>query len=129
MSPEKLLSRHFLDNGFCLEFWDLSRPVAGDRWQVVLEARVAVPITAATLPPDLRPRQAQVTAALGREILFSQKEVRNFMAAGEVGDLLKEMEARLLSALSAYLVHPDFAGRLIRKKFTEYQEKQRWYQG
>ncbi len=52
MNSEKLQSRHALANGLFLEFWALSRPVAGDRCQVVVEVRVAVPVTAGLLPPD-----------------------------------------------------------------------------
>jgi hypothetical protein len=60
-------------------------------------------------------------------VVFSQKEVRNFIAAGEVKALLKEMEARLLSSYPAYLGTPDFAARFIRKKYGEYQERQPFY--
>ena len=37
----------------------------------------------------------------------------------------REMETRLLT-LAAYFAHPEFAGRLIRKRFAELQGKQRW---
>jgi hypothetical protein len=56
MDSGKLLSRHALDNGLTLEHWDRSRPVAGDRWHVVLEASISISVTAATLPPELRPK-------------------------------------------------------------------------
>ena len=56
MRAEKLISRHTLDNGLTLEFWDLSRPMVGDRWLIVLEARIAVAVGAATLPPELQGR-------------------------------------------------------------------------
>jgi hypothetical protein len=126
MISEKLVSRHPLNNGLSLEFWDLSRPTAGDRWQVVLEARIRVPIIAAHLTPDLRPILEEVVKTLGREITFSQKEARNFVAVTEVTDIVKEIEDRFLSALSPYLGHRSFPGRFIRKTYTEYQEKQRW---
>ncbi len=127
MKSEKLLSRHPLNNGLDLELWDLSHPVAGDRWQVVMEARVLVPLTAATLPPEFLPQIDQVTAALGREIVFFQQEVRNFITASEVAGLLKEMTSRFLSSLTTYLGHPDFAAGFIRKTFAAYQEKPRWF--
>jgi hypothetical protein len=38
------MSRHPLNNGLTLEFWDYSRPIAGDRWFVLLEVRIAIPI-------------------------------------------------------------------------------------
>lgn len=127
MNSEKLLSRHPLNNGLDLEFWDLSRPVAGDRWQVVMEARIRIPINEATLPAELRPRIDVVTKALGREMVFSRQEVRNFIAADEVAGLLKEMTARFLSTVATYLDRPGFAPGFIRKTFAAHQEKPRWY--
>lgn len=127
MTPEKLFSRHPLDNGLMLEFWDLSRPMAGDRWLVVLEARLAIPVGSATLPPDLRSQEAKIRRALGAEIVFSQRNERIFIAADEYPSTLKEIEARLLALAPSYLGHPHFAGRFIRKRFAEFQEKERWH--
>lgn len=127
MRPEKLFSRHPLNNGLILEFWDLSRPMAGDRWLVVLEARIAIPVGAATLPLDLMGQEAEISRALGPEIVFSQQDQRIFIAADEYPAILKEIEARLLALAPSYLGHPEFAGRFIRKRFTEFQEKERWH--
>ena len=73
MNSPGLLARHTLDNGLTLEFWDLSRPLVGDRWFVCLVTRIAIPIGAETLPPELQPQAAQVVEALGEEIIFSRK--------------------------------------------------------
>ena len=116
---ESLLRRHLLDNGLTLEFHDLSRPMAGDRWQVVLEVRLPIAVSAATLPPDLAKRALEVVAALGPELVFTQQEVHYFIDKREVSALLQEIEARLWEGLKGYLGHPDFAGRYLRKKFAE----------
>jgi len=108
MMARKLLSRQPLDNGLTLELWNLSRPVAGDRWQVVLEARVAIPLTDATRPRQLKENLPELRAALGPEVVFSQKEVRHFIANREVEGLLEEMASRLVSSLKSYLGHPEF---------------------
>ena len=122
MNPEKLLSQHSLRNGLLLEFWDLSKALAGDRWQVVVEARVAIAVTADTLPAELRAQVGQVIAALGQEVVFTKQEVRIFVAAGEVADILKLIEGQLLTSLRGYLGHPDFAPRFIRKKYVDQQK-------
>lgn len=126
MAPQKLISRHPLDNGLILEFWDLSRPMAGDRWLVVLEARIAVPVGAATLPPDLKDREAEISRGLGPEIVFSQQDERTFVATDELPATLKEIAARLLTLAASYFGHPEFAGRFIRKRFAEFQKEERW---
>ncbi len=124
MAPEKIISRHPLPNGLFLELWDRSRPVAGDRWYVACEARITIPVHAAALPSDLQPPAAAIVAALGSEIVFSQKDERNFISASVVPDLLKEMSQKFLDLAAAYFGHPDFPGKLIRKKFLALQQRQ-----
>jgi hypothetical protein len=126
MTTEKLLSRHLLENGLTLEFWDLSRPMIGDRWIVTLEARLIIPVNAATLPAGLQAQEAEVVRALGAEIVHSQRDERNFVDTKEMAANLKEIETRLLALAPSYFGHPEFPGRLIRKRFAEFLEKQRW---
>jgi hypothetical protein len=126
MRAEKLISRHPLDNGLTLEFWDLSRPMIGERWIVVLEARIAVAIGPATLPPELQGREAEVVRGLGPEVSFAQRDVRNFIDIKEFEATIQEMKHRLLTQVKPYLGHPQFASRFIGKRFGEYQQKQRW---
>lgn len=125
MNPEKLLARHSLNNGLTLELWDRSRPVAGDRWHVALEARITIPVQEPVLPPELAPKAAEVAAALGPELVFSQTDERHFIAAREVPELLKEMEARALELAAGYFGHADFPKRLIRRKYAEHLERRR----
>jgi hypothetical protein len=120
--PEKLLLRHSLANGLTLEFYDRSKPMAGDRWQVVLEVRPPIPVNADTLPPELADRVPEVIGALGPEIFFTQQEVHYFIDVRVVPGLLHEIQTRLLQGLEGYLGHPEFAGRYLRKKFTEHQK-------
>jgi hypothetical protein len=126
MNSERLLSRHPLNNGLILEFWDYSRPIAGDRWFVLLEVRIAIPIRPDTLPPELRDQADQVKEALGDEIIFSHKNERNFIAATEAPKILKEMQDRFLDMALGYFGHPDFAARFIRSTFSEKQALLRW---
>ncbi len=127
MVMKNLLLRQNLPNGLVLEVYDLSRPMAGDRWQVVLEVRVPIPVTEAVLPADLKAQAPEVIEALGPEISFTQQEIHYFIDAREVPALLEEMQERLVQGLIEYLGHPDFAGRYLRKKFAEHQERLRWY--
>jgi hypothetical protein len=124
MMTERLLLRHSLPNGLILELYDCSRPMAGDRWQVVLEVRLPIPVNVASLPPDLADRAQEVLVALGPEIRFTQREVHHFIDAREVPGCLEEMQTRLVETLKGYLGHPDFARRYIRKKFAEHQKRQ-----
>jgi hypothetical protein len=126
MNAPRLVGRHPLENGLTLEFWDHSRPVAGDRWFVRLEARIAIALRAETLPPELKAQARAVVEALGKEIIFSHTEERNFIAASEVSGLLKEMQTRMLQLAPGYFGHTDFAARYIRKKIGELRELRQW---
>ncbi len=97
MNSPRLLDRHPLANGLTLELWDHSRPLVGDRWFVRLEARVVIPVRAETLPPELKAHAALVVEALGEEMIFSQEEARNFIAAADAPGLLQEMQDRVLA--------------------------------
>lgn len=120
---ETVLLRQTLPNGLILEFYNLSRPMAGDRWQVIIEVRLSIPVTADTLPPDLRERAQEVITALGQELFFSKQEIRHFIDIREVPAMLQEMQTRLWEGLKGYIGHPEFAGRYIRKKFSELQSQ------
>jgi hypothetical protein len=128
MNSETLLSRQPLANGLILELWNQSRPVAGDRWLVRLEARIAVPVAPATLPPDLQPRAAEVREALGEEIIFSQVDERNVIAAAAMPEILQDMQDRALALAADYFGRPEFAAGFIRKRFREHRARQLWQQ-
>jgi hypothetical protein len=124
MVTERLLLRQLLPNGLIMKFYDRSRPMAGDRWQVTLELRLPIPVSPANIPPELADRAQEVIEALGPEIIFTQQEVRYFIDAREVPACLEEMQTRLLEGLKGYLGHPEFAERYIRNKLAEHQKRQ-----
>jgi hypothetical protein len=121
----RLIGRHPLNNGLTLEFWDHSRPVAGDRRYVHLETRITIPVRADTLPPELKGLADQVMGVLGEEITFSQQEARNFIAASEAPETLKDMQDRILALAPDYFGHADFAARFIRRTYAAYQVRKR----
>jgi hypothetical protein len=125
INSARLIARHPLNNGLTLEFWDHSRPVAGDRRYVLLETRITIPVRADTLPPELQGLADQVIEALGQEITFSQQEARNFIGASEAPAILQDMQDRILALAPSYFGHADFAARFIRRTYAAYQERRR----
>jgi hypothetical protein len=122
MRAERLLSQHSLANGLTLEFWDLSRPVLGDRWQVVVEARLAIPVNADNLPLELKDQASRVSAVLGAEMVFTKQEGRYFIPMAKVEDTVRTIEAALVASLSRYLGHPEFPVKFLRNKWRAIQE-------
>jgi hypothetical protein len=124
MNAARLRLRYPLKNGLTLEFWDHSRPVAGDRWVVILETRIAIPVRAETLPPKLQAHAGHVARGLGPEVIFSHREERNFIAASDVPSVLKDMQDRMVALAPGYFGHTDFGPRFIRKTYAAYLAKQ-----
>jgi hypothetical protein len=85
--------------------------------------RLPVPVTTDSLPPELVDRAPAVLTALGPEIVFTQQDVRHFIDFREMPAVLQEMQMRFWEGLGTYVSRPDFAGRFIRRKFTEYQRR------
>lgn len=126
MNSGRLISQHLLANGLTLELWDHCRAVTGDRWFVLLETRITVPVKEDTLPPELKPLADQVVKVLGDEIIFTRTEERNFISATELPNLLKDMQERVLAMAPGYFGHGDFAAKFIRKTYLACQERQPW---
>jgi len=128
MNTGKLIARHPLASGLTLEFWDYSRTIAGDRWFVSLEVRIAIPIQPDTLTPELRGQADHIRKVLGDQIVFSRKVDRNFISATEYPIVLTDMQDRFLAMAPGYFGHPDFAARFIRRKLAEKKELHSWQQ-
>jgi hypothetical protein len=127
MMPDvKVVQSLDLPNGLVLEILDLSRQVAGDRWQVKVEVRVAVPVKPDFLPGLPAEECAALRAALGPEVIFSQIQERNFIDATERQTVLQKFVTDITAIGLRYCSHPEFPTRFLRKKFAEYRERQQW---
>ena len=114
-----------LKNGLNLELWDASRRVAADRWQVILKARIEIPVSdrwfgdATGLPAPL----AEMRSALGERVCFEYQNMRNFVDAGEKEAVLNRMSVSLADNALRYYSHPDFAARWLVKQYGEYKAR------
>lgn len=124
MEP-KLIETIALNNGLKLELWDVSRQVAADRWQVVLKARIDIPVSdhwfsdTVRLPGPL----ADMRSALGDRVWFEYQNMRNFVDVGEKEAAMNQMKASLVDNALHYYSHPDFAARWLVKQYREYQAR------
>lgn len=114
-----------LANGLKLEIRDASRKVAGDRWRVELVATIHVPISEDWFRRNLSMPASIDTLkeALGDTVGFEYKTVRNFIDEHDKSVVFDQMKAGLAAHLN-YYEHPDFAARLIIKKYSEIHKRQ-----
>ncbi|HIC85572.1 MAG TPA: hypothetical protein EYP06_04660 [Desulfobacterales bacterium] len=124
----KLVETIRLENGLQVELWDLSRVLAGDRWLVVLEARVNVPLDETVLDTESNlPSKSKAAKVLrdkfGDTIPYVYRQERHFIDQKEVERLLDEFVCLVRNNLLPYLSHPEFSKRLIISKVRELYQK------
>jgi hypothetical protein len=66
---------------FHLEIFDSSRSVGGDRWQVVLTARIKMPVNMLSRGADTQVAfdVDDITSSIGENVCFEQKRERNII--------------------------------------------------
>jgi len=115
-----LIKKIELENGLTLEFIDVSRKVAGDRYLVALQTRVSVPVEPGWFTgddPDL-PDLADVIAKVGPTVEFEQKKERVFVDESEKPAVLENMIAVAEDFGVRYIGHPEFPKKLILKEYN-----------
>ena len=108
-----------LDNGLTLEIRDASLIIAGDRWLVRIEARMAVPLREEDLDP--LPEKATIYAILartfGRKVPFLHVEERHFVDREKKEDLVRSLIENLCKNILPYVGHPEFSKRFVLSRY------------
>jgi len=118
---ENLVDMMSLENGLTLEFYDASRPVAGDRWMVSMVATIEIEVKPEhfegehSTPAPLD----DIRAVLGERTAYRYEKVRNFISDAEKDEVFKGLKQRFLDANLKYLSSPKFPRKLILKKYQE----------
>jgi len=115
-----------LSNGLMLEFWDESRPTAGDRWYVGVRAVVAVPLAGPVTEGAPAEIIGLLKRAVGGSIRYRFLKERHFIPADEAEGQKRELIRIFLDNDLKYLAHPRFAENFIRRKVQEIREKRDW---
>jgi len=118
---EKLVEIIKLENGLTLEFYDASRPLAGDRWIVSMVASIEVGLT----PEHFRGQNSaemlleDIGAAIGDKTVYRYEKIRNFISEAEKDKVFNGLKERFLDANLRYLSSHEFPRKLILKKYQE----------
>lgn len=119
-----------LSNGLKLDFYDISRKLAGDRWYVGLIARIDIPLIDSLLTNQHLSHYSveEISNTLGESVRFQQKRERHYIDEREKDDLLKDVMDSFIKRTLNYLSLPDFPGKYILKEFQTYRKQKTWYQ-
>ncbi len=125
---EILIRTLFLKNGCRLELYDRSRQIAGDRWKLILAARMKIDVRQAVeINPALD--TDNVIAALGETLFFEKKIERIFVEDDIKAALFEQLLSSFMQNTVDYLAHPEFPGRFVAKQYSDHQKKASWYAG
>ncbi len=121
----RLVETIALENSLALQIWDLSRPLAGDRWLVSLEARVDIPLDISYL--DSLPNKDKVFSVLrdkfGQEVSYRYVQEKHFVDAREKTRVFQGFVDNVKSSLIPYLNHPEFGKRTVLARYVELKKK------
>ena len=119
-----------LSNGLKLDFYDISRKLAGDRWYVGLIARIDIPLIDSLLTNQHLSQYSveEIRNMLGKSVRFQQKRERHYIDEREKDDLLNGLMDSFIKRTLNYLSLPDFPGKYILKEFQTYRKRKTWYQ-
>lgn len=125
---EKLIKTIKLNDLLELNIVDASREVAGDRWQVCMEASMDVPVEFD--PIFLKVGNAdefrQFQGSVGKRVRYEQKRVRNFIDRKNKNSVLRGLVDSFLQGGLAYLSHPDFPKKYVMKQYRQHMKKKTW---
>jgi hypothetical protein len=126
---EKLIKTMDLENGMQLNFYDASRKIAGDRWQISLVVRMEIPVTEVLIkdPGQSTEGVNEIVTVLGENVLFEQKRERNFIDDTQKAEMFKELYDTFVNSTFVYLSNEAFPRKYIAKKYREAVKNGSWY--
>ncbi len=119
-----------LGNGLMLEFYDISRKLAGDRWYVGVIARIDIPMID-SLPTHQHLSHYSVEElrnALGESVRFQRILERHYIDEREKDDLLNSLIKSFIKRTLNYLSLHDFPGKYVLKEFQACRKRETWRQ-
>lgn len=117
-----------LSNGLKLEFYDVSRKLAGDRWYVGIIARIDIPPIDSLLTNQRLSHYSfeEIRNTLGESVRFQQKRERHYIDEREKDDLLNSLMGSFIKRTFNYFSHADFPDKCVLKEFQTYRKRKAW---
>ncbi|MBT3311009.1 MAG: hypothetical protein HN931_02385 [Desulfobacterales bacterium] len=122
---EKLIKKINLENSLEVEFFDASKKLMPDRWYICLILKMNIPVEDSIRSSGDIPDEdiKNIIDAIGNNLVFEQKREQNFVDEMVKEETLDKMCDSAIDITLAYLAHPEFAVKYIRKKYKEFVGK------
>ena len=127
MNDNRLETRQ-LSNGTTLNLYDASRRQGADRWIVVMEAHLEIPVDDRCLPQGKLDglKLETIRETLGHRVVYISRRERIFVPDEDKAGLLTAFQAEFCRNTVPYLLHPAFPPRFILKQYREHLKKRAW---
>ncbi len=127
---QTLIKRIELRNALTLDFYDISRKLAGDRWYVGMIARIDIPLSDFLLTNQKFSKYSvkEIRNALGEAVSFEQKRERHYIDERKKDALLHSLMDSFIKSTLNYFSHPDFPHKYVLKEFQACLKQQAWQQ-
>jgi len=126
MTENKIISAISLENDLLISFYDESRKIAGDRWQVILTARIQIVTDQVQFTQVDPEKRSEIIQAVGRQINYEKKLIRNFVGDKQKEEIVKALYDSFMQIARPYLSRREFAERFILKTYADSLEKRKW---
>jgi hypothetical protein len=126
MTEEKLISSIPLENDLLVSFYDESKKIAGDRWQVVVIAKIQIVTDQVHFTRMDTEKKSEIIQVVGKQINYEKKLIRNFVGEKQKEEIVKTMLESFLQITRPYFSHRQFAERFVLKTYADSLEKRKW---
>jgi hypothetical protein len=126
MMEEKLISTTYFENDLSISFYDESKKIAGDRWQVILTARIQILTDQVQFTRMYPEKRSEIIQVVGEQINYEKKLIRNFVGDKQKEETVKTLYESFLQITRPYFSHRQFAERFVIKTYADSLEKRKW---
>ena len=117
-----------LDSDLNLEILDISKKTLADHWQVILMARLEIPVdTLYGNNTEGLPPASAIREALGDPLVYEHINIRQFVSEESKPAVLELLMKNFKKEILPYISHPDFSKNYAIKKYREHAKLQQSY--
>lgn len=126
MTEKNLLNTVFLENGLLISFYDGSKKIAGDRWQVTVTARIEILTDQVQFTLMDTEKKLKIIQVVGEHVYYEKKLIRNFIGEKQKEETVTALYESFLQITKPYFSHNQFAERFVLKTYADSLEKRKW---
>ncbi len=123
---KKLLNTISLENDLLISFYDESRKIAGDRWQVILTAKIQILTDQVQFTRMDPKKRSEILQVVGENVNYEKKLIRNFVGEKQKEETITALYESFLQITRPYFSHRQFAERFVLKTYADSLDKRKW---